>query len=300
MKFPVFKNFEDYREWSRQTLFPDPIFTSNPFMSNLIDWVLYNSAPAYYWAQNEVERLAYLGCYRIIPIVHPGEPYLGSKDRYANAIICGLTHAHEFAHNLFGYPYSLEDCTPEEFDRVMQEAEWAASNFSEVVIYYLIPGLRAAVGNAFFGATWYDRLIELGVTTMPKISELHAMRRDWLANIEARNKQWAPGEKYAQLRAYMTRFPEGNEDFNHKRLERLLQIKDFSMPPIPTLSPISYMNDIRNFKPYDSAYAQLNYERLQLAHGQLLYQLFNIPNPPQSFTEWWKRSEELDNVQITL
>lgn len=298
-KVPIVRSFEQYRKSAKATLFPHPVFDA-PILSNLIDWVLYNCAPIFYWPYNEQERLAYLGCYHIIPAVHPRGPYVGTHGRYLDPVIVGLTSLHEFAHNLFNYPYSLADLTSASFNRQMEEREWAASNFSEVICYYLVPELEKLTRDAFFRPSWYDRLQEMGITVMPKISQLQQWRESWIKDPEVWENVWAPGEKYAGLRSYMKRFVDGNEDFNTSRFQRLMRVKGFVDPGIPALSHISYLSALEGFTPPPAEFAQKNYERLQLFHIQLLYHFLGLPDPPQDFEEAVQRQDELSDESIDL
>ncbi len=306
-KFPFFPNFGAYRQWARETLFPHDIFLNDPFFSPFIDYVLAHAAPIFYWAENEAERLAYLGAYRVIPIVHPNGPYLGPGDRYKNPVICGLTHGHEYGHNLYGYPTSLADLTPTAFDRIMQEKEQAASNLSEVLFYYLVKGLREVVGNAFFMPGWYDRLIEIGYTDMPKVSQIASWRRQWLIDPSTWEGVWAPGERYRNLREYMRRFHDGNEDFNHRRMQALLNIEGFDGRDIPGLEPDSYLSVVQGYSlPGVDLVFEGNWQAKQLAHFQLVWALFKSsgqlknPTPPQSYAELGARVGELDSLVIDL
>ncbi len=305
-KVPVFKLYEKYRLWSRYNLFPDPVFTENKMISNQIDWVLENKCPIYYWPKNNAERLIYTGCYNIMPIVHPSGPFLGEDGRYENPIICGLTHSHEFAHEMFVYPRSLRDMTEDGFNELMQNAEAAASNFSELVIYCLSQELVELTKDFFFRPGWYDRLAELGYKMdyndpdMPELDLMHQWRRYWIAHPEKYEELFAPLPKYKGLRAYMNRFAKNNEDFNVKRMHRLMQIPDLYDPGFAGLAPNAYLETIRNFKPQPNGIAQINFERRQLIHHQLLYQLFDIPNPPQTFDEACERAVELNNVDFIL
>lgn len=306
-KFPLFPNFSEYRMWARRTLFPHEIFLNDPFFSRFIDYVLAHAAPIFYWAENETERLAYLGAYRVIPIVHPNGPYLGPGDRYKDPVICGLTHGHEYGHNLYGYPTSLDDHSAVTFDWKMQEKEHAASNLSEVLFYYLVKGLREVVGDAFFMPGWYDRLIEIGYTDMPKVSQIATWRRQWLLDPPTWEGIWAPGEKYANLAGYMRRFSEGNEDFNHKRMKTLLGIDFFNGQDIPGLEPDSYLSVVQRYRlPAIDPVFEENWRAKQLIHFQLVWGLFGntgqLKNPtaPQSYAELGARVGELDSLVIDL
>ncbi len=299
-KVPVFTDFKTYRLWARKNLFPHPVFKQNKQFSNLIDSVLYNRCPLFYWPEFEDERISYLGCYGIMPIVHPKGPYLGYGNRYSDPVITGLTHSHEFFHSLFIYPRSLNDMTEVGFNELMQDAEAGASNGSEVVIYYMIPELADLTKDAFFRPGWYDRLIEMGFEEMPKLDVLHSWRRGWIANREIWEPIFTPGEKYDGLRNYMRRFVLGNEDFNVKRLHQLLNLEGFYDPGFPGWNPNSYLQNLVNFTPDPPEVAQVNFERRQLLHWQLLYRLLGKENLPKTFMEACQRAPEFNNTDFVL
>jgi hypothetical protein len=206
-----------------------------------------------------------------------------------------------------GYPTSLRDLTAAAFDRIMQEKERAASNLSEVLFYYLVKGLRETVGDAFFMPGWYDRLIEIGHTDMPRVSQIAEWRAGWLADPDTWEGVWAPGVKYAGLRAYMRRFHEGNEDFNHKRMNALLQIEGFEAQDIPGLEADSYLSVVRSFElPEIDHVFEAGWQRKQLTHFQLVWALFaktgqlNNSVAPQSFAELGARVPELNGLVVDL
>lgn len=300
-KVPLFATFVAYREFVRRVLFPHSVFTDNKKISNLIDWIIYYRSPIFYFAKNEAERLAYFGCYGIIPVVHPAGPYLGYQNRYEDKVIVALTHLHEFVHNLFNYPYSLKDLTKRMFDNKMQSNEYAASNFSEVQAYFIIPELDELTKNAFFRPSWFDAIKERNLPAQPNSAQLMEWRKQWIYDPETWGEFFAPGEKYEYTRTYMDRFYNGNEDFNFGRMDSLMPLKGFKDPGLPSLDNIGFMETLEDFVvPYSEEEAQANYERVQMIHIDLLYKLLNLPNPPTSFSEALERQSELNEVEFIL
>lgn len=293
-KYRLFYLFKDYERFVETELYPEPLIRDHAFYKALRTLVAREKSPIYNRVDDAKEQYTYLGCDYISPMPN-------RVDRYANDAIFTKFIVHENTHQLFSYVRNVTGMSLKEFYDSMSRAERAASNESEVLIYFRIPQLREKT-REILPRIWYDCLVE-GEYDLSKItlSHLEAMRAAWLDN-DIWDDIFAPGPENEPVRAYMGRFRGSNEDFLYERLRALRKLPALSEPTFVSLLPGDYEHPLNDYAKlleaeHNSSYALLQekYERNVLVHIQLLYMLVGRLDYPRTFDEIFERWDETDN-----
>ncbi len=121
-------------------------------------------APIFYWQSDRSEHANFSAYYNFVLV----------RETYTNPTLRAMYFLHDFAHLLFYYPHDMASVTPREFEESVIVSEYAASNETEILAHYRVPGLRAKVLQD--RRILYDILREGGVS-QPPVSSLLDLRR---------------------------------------------------------------------------------------------------------------------------
>lgn len=293
-KFLIEPRVEDYLEGARRWLFPDTAFLEHELYGTLVHFVLHEEAPLFFSVDAEKERSAFTTPYLVVPVPRP-------KGKYENPTFFSLANLHEFVHSLFPYPRSVAGLTSRLFDEHMMRCEAVASNATEVLVHYDLPAVRERLRREL-PVIWFDVLsARFGLTRRPSVAQLLEIRRAWLKS-DAFDWLFCQGPGFEAVGQFMARWRNGNEVYWHKRLAQLLRLPDLHGDLVVHLDPLTYENQLREYRRERLAQRRLTqerYEQLLSSHARVLYAIQGRPDRgPKTFEELCLRREEMNEFLV--
>ena len=261
----LFKRKEDYEEFVFSEIFKDERIRRHPFYQNLIQFVLDAKAPVFY-EQTDASEYANFSAYYNWVLRRAG---------YTNQTMESMYFMHDFAHMMFDYPYDMTSVSEDEFNETVITNEYAASNETEILAHYRVPGLRESVLQD--RRIFFDTLIEMGIA-QPTVHELLSLRR-MLIETTALDFLFPKPEDapvLAQLKGY-----SGNRAWCKTRFKQVVDLN-------PTeyffwaLRPLNYERVLVN---YQSTSTQENYQRTVLKTVRIMCAVMGVETLPRSFEE---------------
>jgi len=271
----LFRTKEEYERFVLTAAFRAPALTDTPFYRNLIGWVVDHRTPLFFSQSDASEHDAFSLYWHAILL----------RDTYTDDLRASMYMLHEFAHSLFAYPHDLAATGEAGFRAACLTAEYAASNETEVLAHWRVPGLR----DVFLSGQriWYDILRDGGMTTQPAVPDLLRLRREVMAGHVA-GGSGADAAVLDMMHGYETL----NERWigNHWPLWRALPA------PEPhawaSLAPDSYEKTIAT---YSRQGGQAEYEANVLANVRTLFFVHGMADrAPATFDECFRRIGLLD------
>ena len=270
----------EYEEYVRDFVFAEPLLTEHPFYSRMIRFVIDVKAPIFYRQSAPSEHASFSVYYNFVLL----------REGYANTTMRAMYFLHDFAHALFHYPHDVSSVTQGEFDESVIAGEYAASNETEVLAHWRIPGLRERVLQD--RRILWDILAERGVT-QPSPHELRALRR---ALVETDDLdpfifvQPKDEPVRMQLKSY-----RGNGAWCKQRFERIRALPAPAEFFYPFLTTSGYE---RSIGAYESTCGQAEYERTTLRNLRMAFALVGQQDAPRSFGECLERVRELEGRML--
>lgn len=271
----LFKRKEVYEEFVFNEIFKEKRIKDHPFYQNLIQFVLDAKAPVFY-EQTDATEYANFSAYYSWVLRRAG---------YTNATMESMYFLHDFAHMMFDYPYDMTSVSGDEFDETVITNEYAASNETEILAHYRVPGLRESVFQD--SRILFDTLKEMGIT-QPTVHQLLGMRR-MLIETSALDFLFPKPEDapvIARLKSY-----SGNRAWCKTRFKQVVDLN-------PTeyffwaLRPLNYERVLMN---YQSTSTQENYERTLLKTVRIMCTVMGLENLPRHFEECFEVISGLEN-----
>jgi hypothetical protein len=134
----------DYDDFMINNVLAEVKTWESPFYDNLIQFTLDSKSPIFYTISDPSEHFAFSGAYH----------FETRRERYPNKTREALFWLHDFTHMLFEYPHDLFNVSEREFIDLFWYQERIASNETEILSYYRVPGLREKVFPDEL--LWYD------------------------------------------------------------------------------------------------------------------------------------------------
>lgn len=270
----LFRSKKEYEDFVWTVIFKEPLIKFHPFYRSLIQFVLDAKAPVFYSQTDPSEYANFSAYYN----------WVAMRDTYTNPTMESMYFLHDFAHMMFDYPYDLSSVSTEEFEETVIMNEYAASNETEIMAHYRIPGLRDLMLKD--RRIFYDTLRSMGVP-QPPVRQLLEMRRQIVesSNLDFLFPKAEDAPVIKQLKGY-----RGNKAWCKTRFEQVMALN-------PTeyffwaLRPYNYERVLAN---YQSTSTQENYERTLLKTVRVMFAVIGLSNPPKDFAACLDRVHELD------
>lgn len=272
----LFPTRREYWDHVRDAVFAVPLLTEHPFYSRLIRFVADAKAPIFFRQSDPSEYASFSVYYNFILL----------RETYTNPTLRALYFLHDFAHALFYYPYDVGSVSQNEFDEALISSEYAASNETEVLAHYRVPGLRERVFQD--RRILWDVLAERGVK-QPTPHALRFLRRALVETDDLDPFLFVKRED-EPVRTLL----KGYRDNGAWCKRRFLEVRALPSPGeffYPFLGPTSYERAVST---YESATTQADYERTTLRNVRLAFALLGIAPAPGSFGECLERAGELE------
>ena len=271
----LFRQKRQYEDYVRSEILVDPELRDHPFYRRLVQFVLDAKAPLFYSMSDETEYRNFSSYYHFIL----------DRRNYADETVRTMYFLHDLTHSLFWYPHDLTGIPQEKFQRIVIRCEYAASNETEVLIHYRVPGLRERVFRGM--RLLYDVLVERGVT-QPSVDDLFRLR------VQLIEETWLhpfffPAAQDAPVRDTLVSY-RGNRGWCKDRFEEVRRLGNPTEWAYPSLEVENYEKVIPS---YESTATQADYERTTLKNIRLAFTLLDLA-PPQSFDECLDRVGELE------
>ncbi|MEO6327224.1 MAG: hypothetical protein ABIT01_13130 [Thermoanaerobaculia bacterium] len=257
-------------------LVSDPLIAEHPFYRRLIQFVLDGKAPLFYLQSDPTEFRNFSAYYHFIL----------DRETYTNETLRSMYFLHDFTHMLFYYPHDVSSVTQEEFEEAVISSEYAASNETEVLVHYRVPGLRERVFQD--RRIFFDLLRERGVAQPPVHSLLHL--RKTLVERDVLDPYFFQDARDAPVRETLKSYA-GNGAWCKHRMREIRRLKDPTEYFYRFLTPTNYERVLAS---YESTATQESYERVTLRNLRLAYELLGLANPPMTFAEGLARANELE------
>jgi hypothetical protein len=272
----IFPTRKEYEEFVFAEVLSDDLLRASPFYRSLVRFVLDAKAPLFYSQSDPSEHANFSLYYNFILI----------RDTYTNPTLRAMYFLHDFVHLLFYYPHDMSAVTAEEFDELLLGAEYAASNETEVLAHYRVPGLRARVFPD--RRLLVDLLRERGVA-QPAVRALHRLR-SLLVESDDLDPFFFLTPADEPVRATLKSY-RGNRAWCKQRLAETLLLPNPSEYSYRFLTPTNYE---RVLSSYEGSADQASYERVVLRNLRLAFVLLRLERPPASFAEGLERVLELE------
>ena len=261
----LFKRKEIYEEFVFNEIFKDERIKRHPFYRNLIQFVLDAKAPVFY-EQTDTSEYANFSAYYNWVLRRAG---------YTNPTIESMYFLHDFAHMMFDYPYDMSSVSEDEFNETVITNEYAASNETEILAHYRVPGLRQSVLQD--RRIFFDTLTDMGLS-QPTVHQLLGMRRLLIetSTLDFLFSKPEDEQVIAQLKSY-----SGNRAWCKTRFQQVVDLN-------PTeyffwsLRPLNYERVLIN---YQSTSTQENYERTVLKTVRIMCAVMELETLPRYFEE---------------
>jgi len=261
----LFKRKDAYEEFVFNEIFKDERIKYHPFYQNLIQFVLDAKAPVFY-EQTDPSEFANFSAYYNWVLRRAG---------YTNPTMESMYFLHDFAHMMFDYPYDMSSVSEDEFNETVITNEYTASNETEILAHYRVPGLRDSVLQD--RRIFFDTLKEMGIT-QPTVHQLLGMRRLLIetSTLDFLFPKPEDGPVIAQLKSY-----SGNRAWCKTRFKQVVDLN-------PTeyffwaLRPLNYERVLIN---YQTTSTQENYERTLLKTVRIMCAVMGLESLPRYFEE---------------
>lgn len=274
----IFRKKAELEAFVRDELIRDRALVDSAFYRALVQFVLDAKAPLFYEQSDPSEYANFSAHYNFVLI----------RNNYASEALRGLYFLHDFTHMLFYYPHDLSTVTEREFEDALILAEYAASNETEILAHYRVPGLRERVFPD--KRLFVDLLRERGVAAKPPVLSLFQLRKalvesDWLDPYFFHDPRDGPEKE--RLKSYA----EGNERWCKKRFHESRRLPNPTEWFFPFLTPGSYERVLASYR---STATQEDYERTVLRNVRLAFALLGVDGAPSSFGECFERIAALE------
>lgn len=272
----LFPTRREHEAYVRDAVFAEPLLADHPFYSRLIRFVVDSRAPIFYRQSDPSEYASFSVYYNFILL----------REHYTNRTLRAMYFLHDFAHALFYYPYDVGSMSQNEFDESLIAGEYAASNETEVLAHFRVPGLRERVFQD--RRILFDVLAERGVA-QPSAHALRTLRRA-LVETDDLDPFFFVKREDEPVRALLKTYRDNGAWCKR----RFAEIRALPAPGeffYPFLGPTSYERAVAT---YESAAKQEDYERTTLRNVRLAFALLGIEPRPRSFGECLERAGELE------
>lgn len=166
--FKFFPTLQEYRTYITTEIFTTPQFRDNVFYHGLIEFIIQHRAPIFFELNEDFEFSHFTQYFNFV---------LDRKDYYKNNFVRSMYFAHDFVHMLFRNPLRVGHMSFEEFCTILNMNEWVASNETETMTYYRIPGMRE---KSLEYTILYDLFILMGQSKKPTPAQMLELRRNIL------------------------------------------------------------------------------------------------------------------------
>ncbi len=283
-KIKLFKTKKEYEDFIWSEIFTEKLIAEHPFYRNLIQFVLDARSPIFYYQSGASEHSNFSTYYNFQLI----------RETYTSETLRSMYFLHDFVHALFYYPYDMSSVTQEEFNDVIILGEYAASNETEILIHYRIPGIRQKVFQDI--KIFFDALKERAIP-MPPVQSLLQVRKS-IIETDILDPFFFVKPEDRPIRETFKTY-RGNKAWCKERYEASLKIKNPTEYFYEFLTPINYERVISS---YHTTADQKEYERLILMNMRLAFSVLGLDNPPESFAECFLKAHLLEGkvmFQIT-
>jgi hypothetical protein len=274
------KKAEEYRADVYARAFPDGRIPADGFYKNLIDWILDHRTPILYEQTDPSEYTNFSINFNWLLLRDYKDTKLGPQP-----LILSMYCLHEFSHMTHWLPTNLRDMTPGEYAEFFTQSEYIASNETEILIHYRIPGLRKELfpGTKIF----YDTLIE-AMTPMPTVSNLYDMRSILVEGHVLDSVLFPDADDKPILERF--KYYSGNRPWARSRFTRIQPFFG-DTPQSFGLTKAEYEEVITN---YISSFNQQRYEANMIRNIKLGYVMCGKEAPSiESFDEAVEYAEKL-------
>lgn len=154
---------EEYRADIIERTLLDKTIAENDFYKNLAGWVIDRKTPILYEQEYDDEYANFSINFNWLLLRDYSKTKLGPPDTIAS-----LYAVHEFTHMTHRLPTSLSNISAQEYAEDFTKSEYRASNESEILVHYRIPGIREFCFGGMKIA--YDMLKEHGINVTDSYS----------------------------------------------------------------------------------------------------------------------------------
>ena len=271
----LFKRKEVYEDFVFNEIFKDERIRYHPFYRNLIQFVLDAKAPVFYEQTDASEYANFSAYYN----------WVLRRGGYTNPTMESMYFLHDFAHMMFDYPYDMTSVSEDEFNETVITNEYAASNETEILAHFRVPGLRESVLQD--RRIFFDTLKDMGIT-QPTVHQLLGMRRLLIetGSLDFLFPKPEDAAVITQLKSY-----SGNRAWCKTRFKQVVDLN-------PTeyffwaLRPLNYERVLMN---YQTTSTQENYERTVLKTVRIMCAVMSLETLPRNFKECFELIGNLED-----
>jgi hypothetical protein len=190
-----FETLKEYREFIGSHIAVTPIFHEHPYYRGLIDFIIDHRTPIFYEASEPCEY-SHFTQYFNFTLMRGG---------YPNRFVEDMFFMHDFVHMVFNNPINLTEYSFNYFEELANHNEYVASNDTEVLTYYRLPGFR---DKSLPYKILYDLIKDVHVSK-PTPEELLIMRKNivW----ENSSENIPESTEKDRIFAFLRKFKENNK-----------------------------------------------------------------------------------------
>lgn len=270
-----FDKKSDYEDWMFNEVFSVKEITNCDFYRNLIQFIIDHRSPIFYTVSHPSEHFAFSGAYH----------FETRRERYPNKVRECLFWLHDFTHLLFPYTHDMWTTSEAYFTEQFIKQERAASNETEVFVYYRVPEIRGMVFQD--EKLYHDVLVERGQTDKPATLPFLEHRYKLVENDEYGERELYD---YPEILRFFRQWRRLTPQFCNERYRSMAGVRVPSFP-WKRLSIDRYEEVI---SAYASESTQEDYERNILHNLQMAYALMGWEDPP---IRWRHAPDAVDSLE---
>ncbi|MDB5194484.1 MAG: hypothetical protein JWN50_498 [Parcubacteria group bacterium] len=274
-----FPTLAEYEHFINTEIIKTEEFKTHPFYKGLVDFVIDHRSPIFFKASEEYEYAHFTQYFNFVLM----------RDHYASDSVSDMFFMHDMVHMAFDNPLNPRRLTKEYFTEIVNYNEYVASNDTEMLTYYRIPGLRE---KSLSYTILYDLLKEK-YPEAPSINFLLKLRK----SIVFENSDGGLGghPDAEKVFAYLRKFKQNNVVWGDLWYNKMPEVPDPYYKKRPTLTLHDYEYILEN---YTSVRSEHRYQHNVLTNIQTALSLLGEKDIPQTFAECAEAVKRLEGRVI--
>ena len=274
--FRFFADKRDYEQFVFSEIVEEPLLRDHSFYASLVQFVLDAKAPLFYLQSDPSEHANFSAYYNFILM----------RETYTNPTLRAMYFIHDFTHMLFYYPHDISSVSRAELEEALIVSEYAASNETEILIHYRVPGLRERIFPD--RRIFFDLLRERGIAQPPVRALLH-LRKQMIED-DVLDPFFFVDPRDAEVQRTFKSY-RGNRAWCKHRLAEMRALPNPAEYFYRFLTPTNYERVLTGYR---STATQESYASTVLMNVRLAFVLLNLPDPPTTFAACGEALQRLE------
>lgn len=265
-----FPNLHSYRKYVMSEIYRTNEFKHDPFYHGLINFVTDHRAPLFFEQSEEYEYSHFTQYFNFVLM----------RTDYKNDFVRDMFFTHDYVHMIFDNPINVHQYSFEAFCEIVNVNEWVASNETETLTYYRVPGLRE---NSLQYTILYDLLTHAGQNEAPSHEFLLDLRQIIVYEGQSCGLDKHPDS--AKVFSYLRKFKENNALWCKLWYEHFPKLETPYFKKRLCLPLFMYDTFLERYQPIEKGKEEELYQHNVLMNLQIAYGLLGEKTRPENFEE---------------